>query len=144
MGQPAVQETAARSAGAGEGASVAGGKFDRLNRITLMVFAPILILTGIGGLTLPASASPMSNAAPYDVFHIAFGTLGVLLVIAKRPKWIAAFNVGFGMIDLWQAVAGFTGLYPARLFALRPADHVAHIVIGAALVAIGALGMRRR
>lgn len=120
----------------------AGARFERLNRITLTLFAPILILTGIGGLTLPASASPMSNAVPYDVFHIGFGVLGVLIVVARRPKAIAAFNAGFGAIDLWQAVAGVTGLFPDRLFALRPADHVAHVVIGAALVVIGMLGVK--
>ena len=120
-----------------------GARYERLNRITLTVFAPLLILTGIGGLTLPSRASPMSNAAPYDWFHIAFGMLGAVLVLAKRPKVIAAFNFGFGMIDLWQAVAGVTGLFPDELFALRPADHVAHVVIGGALVVIGVLGLKQ-
>jgi hypothetical protein len=84
----------------------------------------------------------MSNAVPYDVFHIGFGALGVVLVLAKRPGPIAAFNLGFGIIDLWQAVAGLTGLFPAGVFALRPADHVAHVAIGALLVAIGAQGLK--
>jgi hypothetical protein len=135
MGQPAVQEPAVSEA--------EGAKFERLNRITLMVFAPILILTGIGGLTLPASASPMSNAVPYDVFHIVFGVIGVGVVVSKRPRAIAAFTAGFGAIDLWQAIAGVYGLFPAHVFALRPADHIAHVVFGGALVVIGMLGLRR-
>ena len=118
-------------------------RYERLNRLTLSVFAPILILTGLGGLYLPASASPMSNAVPYDVFHILFGSIGVMIVLAKRPKPIALFNIGFGAIDLWQFVAGLAHIVPAQTFALRPADHVAHVVIGAALVVIGALGLRR-
>lgn len=112
------------------------------NVLVLAVFAPVLILTGVAGLVLPASASPMSNAVPYDVFHIAFGALGGIIVLARRPVPIAVFNLGFGLIDLWQAVAGPTGLFPAELFALRPADHVVHVVIGAVLVAVGALGLR--
>jgi hypothetical protein len=114
----------------------------RRNWVVLAIFAPVLILAGIGGLTLPASASPMSNAAPYDWFHIAFGALGVVLVLAKSPVPIAAFNVGFGAIDLWQAIAGVAKIFPAQTFHLRPADHVVHVAVGAVLVAVGALGLR--
>ncbi len=112
------------------------------NRIVLLAFGPILILTGIGGLTLPASASPMSNAPAYDWFHIGFGVLGTLIALANHPRAIAAFNLGFGAIDLWQAVAGATELFPYHTFHLRPADHVAHVTIGAALVGVGAMGLR--
>lgn len=114
----------------------------RRNWIVLAIFAPVLILTGIGGLTLPASASPMSNAVPYDWFHIAFGVLGGLIVLTRAPVPIAAFNLGFGLIDLWQAIAGVAELFPAQPFALRPADHVVHVVVGGILVAVGALGLR--
>jgi len=114
----------------------------RRNFLVLAVFAPLLILTGIGGLTLPASASPMSNAVPYDIFHICFGALGVVLVLTKQPKAIAGFNLGFGLIDLWQAVAGVTGLPPNDLFKLRTADHAAHVAIGALLVAVGWFGLK--
>lgn len=114
----------------------------RRNFWVLAIFAPVLILTGIGGLTLPASASPMSNAAPYDWFHIAFGVLGGVIVLSRAARPIAAFNVGFGAIDLWQAIAGVTKLFPAQTFHLRPADHVLHVVIGGILVGVGALGLR--
>ena len=114
----------------------------RRNFLVLAVFAPLLILTGIGGLTLPASASPMSNAVPYDVFHICFGALGLVLVLTKQPRPIAGFNLGFGLIDLWQAIAGVADLPPNQQFALRPADHVAHLAIGALLVAVGWFGLK--
>jgi hypothetical protein len=116
--------------------------WQRRNFLVLAIFAPLLILTGIGGLTLPATASPMSNAVPYDVFHICFGALGLVLVLTKQAKPIAMFNLGFGAIDLWQAIAGVTGLPPNEVFALRPADHVAHVAIGAVLVAVGWFGLK--
>jgi len=114
------------------------------NRRVLLVFAPILIATGVAGLLFPSSTTLMSSAVPYDVFHIVSGTVGLLIAIAGRPRPIAIFNLSFGAIDLWQAVAGATGLPPAALFALRPADHVVHVVIGLALAAIGSVGLRTR
>jgi len=104
------------------------------------IFGVILILTGIGGFVLPPG--PMSNATPYNGFHIAFGVLGVALAASKNRRAVAYFNVGFGAIDLWQAVAGVTGLFPFKLFALKTGDHVAHVVIGLILVIVGALALR--
>jgi hypothetical protein len=117
--------------------------WQRRNFIVLAVFAPVLILTGILGFVLPPG--PMSGAHPYNYFHIAFGAVGVVLVLFKQPKPIAAFNFGFGLIDLWQAVAGIVGkLFPDDLFALKPADHVLHIVIGALLVVVGYMGLKSK
>jgi len=114
----------------------------RRNWICLAVFGPVLIATGLVGLVVPPERSLMSGATPYDVFHIGFGVLGTSLVLARRTRATAAFNLGFGLVDLYQALAGVLGLFPARLFALRPADHVVHVVLGVALVAMGALGLR--
>ena len=44
----------------------------------------------------------------------------------------------FGVIDLYQAAAGVTGIFPAQIFALRPADHVVHVALGTLLVFFGA------
>lgn len=118
--------------------------WDRRNLRLLAVFGPILIATGVAGLTLPPRLALMSNALPYDIFHIVFGALGVVIVLRRSARFAALFNLGFGAIDLYQAVAGLAGFFPARLFALRPADHVAHVVLGALLVAVGAGGWRQR
>jgi hypothetical protein len=120
------------------------GRWPRRNVVCVAVFGPVLIVTGLLGLVLPAGMSLMSVALPYDVFHIAFGLLGTSIALSRRPGAAALFNLGFGAIDLYQALAGALGLFPAALFALRPADHVVHVVLGAALVMIGALGLARR
>jgi hypothetical protein len=110
----------------------------RRNRRLLAVFAPVLVAAGAGGLLLPPGSSPMSGAVPYDVFHVVFGALGIALVLARSARGAALFNVGFGALDLYQALAGVVGIFPADLFGLRPADHVVHVVLGLVLVSCGA------
>ena len=101
------------------------------------LFGPLLVVTGLAGLLLPARLSLMSNAVPYDMFHIAFGALAIALVAARSARGAALFNVGFGVIDLYQALAGLTGVFPAGVFRLKPADHVVHLLFGLLLVAVG-------
>jgi hypothetical protein len=107
------------------------------NRRTLTVFGPILILTGIAGFLIPQRFALMSGAPAYNVFHISFGVIGTGLVVAQSAPGIVLFNLGFGFADLYQAAAGAAGWFPAALFQYRPADHVAHVVVGVALAAIG-------
>ena len=109
----------------------------RRNLRLLSVFAPVLIATGLLGWLLPPGLSLMSGAIPYDVFHLAFGGLGLAVVLGRSARLAALFNLGFGAIDLFQAVAGLVGFFPAALFALRPADHAAHVILGALLVTFG-------
>ena len=116
----------------------------RWNGRVLTVFGPVLILTGIAGFLTPPRLALMSGAAAYNVFHIVFGVIGTALALAKNPARVAAYNLGFGLIDLYQAVAGAAGWFPAEQFQYRPADHVAHVVIGLALAAIGGQGLRSR
>lgn len=111
-----------------------------LNYITLLIFAPVLILTGITGFILPPG--PMSNAASYNIFHIIFGAIGLIFVLSKNQNLIRAFNIGFGLIDLYQALASFMHLFPESYFQWKTGDDVLHIVIGAALVLIGVFGKR--
>jgi hypothetical protein len=116
--------------------------WSRRNVVCAGVFGAVLVLAGVLGLVGP-DAGLMSVAVPYDVFHIAFGFVGLGAALSGRPPRAALFNLGFGLVDLYQAVAGLLGLFPAQLFALRPADHVAHVVFGLALVAIGTRGRDR-
>jgi hypothetical protein len=115
----------------------------RRNLRLLAVFSPVLIATGLAGLLLPAppadlASMMMSNARPYDAFHIAFGLLGGSLVVTRRIRASALFNLGFGAFDLYQAAAGLLGIFPSGVFDLRPADHVVHVVLGALLAGFGA------
>ena len=112
------------------------------NGRVLAVFGPVLILTGIAGFLIPARFALLSGAPSYNVFHIAFGILATALVLARSATAIAAFNLGFGIGDVYQLVAGLTGWFPARQFRYKPADHVVHAVIGVGLVAVGWLGLR--
>jgi|GEM_PF-627853 len=114
----------------------------RRNVSLLKLFGPVLVVTGALGFVLPPSAALTSGAAPYNVFHIAFGLLGTALAFKSAPRHAALFNVAFGAIDLYQAVASFAQLPPAELFAYKPADDVLHVVLGAALVGAGVLGLR--
>lgn len=106
-----------------------------LNYYTLLIFAPVLILTGILGFVLPETI--MSGAPAYNVFHIFFGIIGLVSVLSKREVLIRGFNISFGLIDLYQAAASFMDWFPESLFRWRTGDDVLHIVIGAGLVLIG-------
>lgn len=106
-----------------------------LNRRVLAIFAPVLILTGVLGFVLPDG--PMSAAPAYNIFHIVFGALGGVIVLSRNAAAIRGFNVGFGLVDLYQALASFMGWFPVEQFRWKTADDVLHVVIGAALVAIG-------
>ena len=114
-----------------------------LNRITLAIFAPVLILTGIAGFLIPPQYQMMSGAAPYNLFHLIFGAIGLLLVTGtKSDLWASAFNFGFGLIDLYQVIASVFGLTPIQYFFWTFADDILHVLIGFALVLIGGYGLR--
>ena len=114
-----------------------------LNQKTLAIFAPILILIGIAGVVVPEQYSLTSGAAPYNLFHIFFGALGLMLVMTNRDVLASLFNFGFGLIDLYQAVASVFGLTPIQYFHWTFVDDVLHVIIGFALVIIGGLGLKR-
>jgi hypothetical protein len=108
-----------------------------LNFLTLAIFAPTLILVGFLGFIIPPHKSPTSGAPPYNIFHIAFGALGAIIVMSNHLAAVRVFNVGFGLLDLYQAAASYLGLFPKRLFKWTRGDDILHIVIGLALVVIG-------
>ena len=115
----------------------------KLNRRVLLVFAPVLILIGVLGFVLPASKSLTSGEPAYNVFHIISGALGLLIVLRKNESSIRAFNVGFGLVDLYQAAASFAHLFPEKQFHWTRTDDALHVFVGAALVLVGVLGRRR-
>ena len=115
-----------------------------LNRMTLAVFAPLLMLTGIAGFLIPEQYSLMSGAAPYNLFHLIFGATGLFLVTATKSDLAAsAFNFGFGLIDLYQVLASVVGLTPIQYFHWTYFDDVAHVLIGFALTIIGGYSLRQ-
>lgn len=117
---------------------------ERLNRIVLSIFAPVLILTGIAGFLIPAQYSLTSGAAPYNIFHILFGVIGLLCVLSRNPRLAAFFNLDFGLIDIYQAVASFLNLAPKQFFLWTSVDDILHVVLGVALVLIGLFGILKQ
>jgi len=105
-------------------------------------FAPLLLAAGVLGFVVPARLSLMSGAPAYNVFHLLAGAVGLAIALRRLVPAAIAFNLIFGAIDLYQALAGLTGLFPARLFALRPADHVLHVFFGLLLLGVGYLGKK--
>ena len=109
-----------------------------------MIVAPLLLLTGIAGFVLPERYSLMSGAAPYNLFHILFGALGLVLLSAKNDLVASVFNLGFGLLDLYQVLASVVGLTPIEYFHWTYVDDVVHVLLGFALVIIGGYGLRDR
>lgn len=114
-----------------------------LNQITLLILAPLLILSGVAGFVIPAEYSLMSNATPYNLFHIVFGAIGLLLLQTKNDLVASGFNLGFGLIDLYQVLASVVGLTPIQYFYWTYFDDVIHVLLGFALVIIGGYGIRQ-
>ena len=113
---------------------------ENLNFLTLAIFAPILVLVGILGFVIPADKSPTSGATPYNIFHLLFGIAGAFIILIGYEGAVRAFNIGFGLIDLYQAVASFANLFPKQYFKWTRVDDILHIVVGALLVLIGVFG----
>jgi hypothetical protein len=113
-----------------------------LNQKTLMVLAPLLVLTGVAGFVIPEQYSLMSGAAPYNMFHLIFGALGLVLMSTKSDLLASSFNLGFGLIDLYQVLASVVGLTPIQYFHWTYVDDVVHVLLGFALVIIGGYGIR--
>ena len=113
-----------------------------LNFITLAIFAPLLILVGVAGFLIPPKLSLTSGAPAYNVFHILFGVLGLLLLWTRNERLISLFNAGFGLIDLYQALASYVGLPPQQYFLWTRVDDILHIVIGLVLFGIGVYGLK--
>ncbi|MGV3619628.1 MAG: DUF4383 domain-containing protein [Archangium sp.] len=115
-----------------------------VNITVTRVFSVVLVFVGVLGFVLPPSMAMTSGAPAYNVFHLFFGVIGFACAASKKVQLARAFNVGFGVIDLLQAVASFQHFWPEELFRWTRVDDVLHVVIGAALVAIGVLADRPR
>jgi hypothetical protein len=112
-----------------------------LNFITTAIFAPLLIIVGIAGFVTPAPYSLTSGAPAYNIFHLIFGAIGLLVVWTRKELWLSLFNFGFGLIDLYQAVASALHLPPEKYFLWTRVDDIVHVLIGLALVIIGVYGL---
>lgn len=110
-----------------------------IGRWVLAVFAALLVLIAVLGFLAPGDRGTTSTAPAYNVFHLAFGLLGLALVVWGDPGPIRAFLIGFGVIDLYQALASHQHWFPESLFRWTATDDLLHVVIGVVLVVVGAL-----
>jgi len=108
-------------------------------RWVLGVFAVLLVAVAVLGFLSSDGRGTTSSAPAYNVFHLAFGLLGLALAVWGEPAAMRAFLVGFGVIDLYQALASRQHWFPEALFRWTHTDDLLHVVIGAVLVAAGAL-----
>jgi hypothetical protein len=115
-----------------------------LNYKVLLIFAPVLLLVGVLGFVLPAESSPTSGAPAYNVFHLAAGALGLILLVLRNENYVRAFNLVFGLIDLYQAAAGFADFFPEQYFRWTTVDDVLHILVGLLLVSVALYGYLKR
>ena len=116
----------------------------RVNYLTLAVFGPVLLIVGVAGFLIPPALSLTSGAPPYNLFHIFFGLVGLAIVLSQNEAGASFFNAGFGLIDLYQALASYFHLPPEKYFLWTRADDILHILIGAALVIIGCYAILKR
>jgi len=98
----------------------------------------------VAGFVIPARQSLTSGATAYNVFHLLFGFVGLLLVWSAKERLISLFNAGFGLVDLYQALASRLHLFPEQYFLWTKVDDLLHILIGPVLVIIGAYGLLKR
>lgn len=111
-----------------------------LNYKVLTIFAPLLLLIGALGFILPAGTIPTSSETPYNILHITFGILGIAAIIFRYENPIRLFNIGFGLIDIYQALASYLHLFPEQYFKWTKTDDILHLVIGLILVFVGTYG----
>lgn len=111
-----------------------------INYYVLLIFALVLIVIGILGFVIPQNKSLTSGEPVYNIFHIIFGLIGIVILYFNIDPYIRAFNIGFGLIDLYQAAASFAHIFPQKYFRWTRVDDVLHIVVGAALVIVGVFG----
>ena len=98
----------------------------------------------MAGFLTPKGLALTSGAPAYNIFHLGFGLLGLLLLWSKRHWLISLFNAGFGLIDLYQALASYADLPPEQYFLWTGVDDILHVVIGLALFVIGGYGLIKR
>jgi len=108
-----------------------------INRWVLGVFAPLLLVVAVMGFLASDERGSTSSAPAYNVFHLVFGLLGVGLVVWGNPAAIRSFNIGFGVLDLYQALASHQHWFPEALFRWKSVDDLLHVIIGVGLVVVG-------
>jgi len=102
-------------------------------------FAALLVGVAVLGFLQHDERGTTSSAPAYNIFHLAFGMLGLAIAVWGDVTAARAFLIGFGLIDLYQALASRLHWFPEPLFRWTPTDDLLHLVIGVLLIAAGVL-----
>ena len=109
-----------------------------VRRLALGGLGALLVGVGVLGFLAQGDRGSTSTAPAYNIFHLAFGALALGLTAWGQPAAGQAFLVGFGLVDLYQALASHQHWFPEALFRWTGTDDLLHLVIGAGLVVAGA------
>jgi hypothetical protein len=115
----------------------------KLNQITLTILAPLMLLVGVGGFVIPSQYNLLSGSAPYNLFHIFLGAIGIMLLSWRNYLLVCSFNLALGVIDLYQVLASVVGLTPIQYFLWTPLDDFLHVILGFGLLILGYQGLRQ-
>jgi hypothetical protein len=63
------------------------------------------------------------------------------MVLSGKPRLASMFNLDFGLIDIYQAIASFLSLPPKDSFLWTRVDDILHVVLGLGLFLIGLYGI---
>jgi hypothetical protein len=110
-----------------------------INFLVLKILSPILILIGVAGYFLPSSYKIICTDSYYNLFHIDAGIIGFIIVLIGNLAIARLYNILLGCVYVYQAVASFLHIFPAKLFHYTVTDDILNIDIGAVLILIGLL-----
>jgi len=110
-----------------------------INFLVLKILSPILILIGVVGYFLPPGYRIICTDTFYNLFHIDAGILGFIIVLIGNLALARFYNILLGGVYVYQAVASFLHIFPAKLFHYTVTDDILNIDIGAILLLIGLL-----
>ncbi len=113
---------------------------ENLNFLILVIISPILILVGIVGFITPDSKKIVSTETAYNIFIIASGVLGAVILLSNHDLVLKGFNVILGLTGLYQAVAARTRWFPWHYFRWTRVDIIINTVIGLLFLTAGLLG----
>ena len=63
------------------------------------------------------------------------------MLLAYKSKFASVFNLDFGLIDIYQAIASFLNLPPREYFLWTKVDDILHVILGLGLFLIGLYGI---
>lgn len=113
---------------------------ENLNFLTLVIFAPTLVLVGILGFLTPVNLKRISTEPAYNVFHIVCGIVGAVILLSNNDSALKTFNLVFGLINIYQFAASHANQFPVHYFKWTRIDNIIHLILGLFFLIVAFLG----